>query len=1085
MNKAFLLILLFVFGTITCNSTFAQDTTLYNLTFKTTNQPMWKTPGFSIDFDYKLFDEGWNGGGGFDFTESICGQDFGLGFSAYSKGNIDMNFYIKDVTTGTIDEVTYPVEIGFITPDPTTVSAGQTMVISSFFSVTGEPSIETSYPEAGRAGLRFGFEMDNSIDLKACFFDCANGGFDVGFDIDTALFQIGLREGQTFYPGMVPLSEIDPGFEMPTLPCIDIPGSIPGIVESDFLPIHIGGSSENCDCCNHPDACMPDTCGCLASCPDIDCDNDGKPDNGSFSLSDYMEADLDIPYIDEISTNIIDASTIQGTGVDTFITAGFDPIGAMLQYSPYKLSGDLQMPPPVDCFMGFNYTIFSASVNFDIMNKQTFDFKADAYAVLTLPVEVDYLIRNQQRAVILTGKDSIIEFKIGHDLEFKFPCDYEFIDFKPEIYLKNKFRNRTYNDYALSMGMEALAFELSFEKVVIIPAFEEEICIWPAPCFTLETPEVAFDIDDIGLGPLWEDEFQLGHFEHDIFNKEWELAGFRRLQDDPFRISPQKLAITFDPTQVACYNKPIGNITLNSTGGTSPFTYEWSNGSTQRNLQNVQAGDYYVKVTDANECVAFNGLNISEPNELIITPKITNCLCNGDNTGQIKLIVEGGVAPYSYTWSNGGNESTNSLLSSGEYIYTVTDANNCLVTDTLFVLEPTELVSYVNNFGKPLCNGSNEGYIKINTTGGTKPYRYQWSNFAVTQNIDSLTANNYTVTVSDINGCNLTISQAIEEPELFQAELIAKPISCYKGNDGNVTLNLSGGTQPYKIKWFSNEYTLNNKTNFIDRLTTGMYVVEAYDSNYCFIKDSILVAEPENPFYSEVEVIKPTCNGASDGSIIARPINGTPPYAYTWSEGQTTETADGLVAGKYDLTISDTYNCLTYNNAVVLEPDAFNESIEITPVSCPFESDGKINIITNGATQPFEILWSNNETEFNISKLSEGNYSATITDANECEYFVDVNLPVNGIDCFDIPSAFTPNGDGQNDTWKIKGMEHYSNHKVIVFTKWGEEIYSSAGTYEEWNGTRNGKDCPAATYYYVIDMGTGEPLIKGLVTIVR
>lgn len=1059
----------------------AQITNIYNTVFTTNSaQSMWGNGDyFSLDFDYSLFDEGWSTGGSFDFTESICGAKFGLGLSASTSGSMGMNFYLNGLTSGTIDKITYPLEIGFITPDPSSINAGQIIKIDSYYKVKGTPTIKTSYPSGGRMGLRFHFETDNHIGFKGCVFDCAEEDLDIGFDIDTTLFQISATEGETFYLGNGSIDPL-PGFLCYTPPSVPWPQ----IIYKDLLPIHISKTEKDCACCDSVYAC--DSCDCIENCPDIDCDNDGKPDNGTFSVFDYMEADLDIPNVSELQTSIVNTNTIQAIGEDKFITASFDPINALLNFSPtLKLKGDVEIPPPVSCLVGIDYNILSASIDFNIYNKQTFDFTAEAYAKLELPVKVDYQIWNAQNAVVGTGKDSIIDYKIGNSVAFRFPCDYEYIDFKPEIYLKNKFTNRTYNNYEVEVPMEALALNITFNKIVVVPEVSVKICLPVVGCETITTPEVAFDPPDVNIGPLWEETFPIGNLEQDIFKKTWEMQGFQKIKVDPFRIAPNRFTLALNPLDVACNNKATGEITLSDAGGTYPLTYHWSNGATTRDLQNVNAGDYYVKVTDANQCEAFNGATIYQPEVLIVSSEIKNCLCFGDQTGEINLTVKGGKAPYTFLWSNGSTLEDLIGVTAGTYTYQLIDANGCMVTEDLTITEPTPLEGYVSDYGEPLCNGSSEGFIKYNVSGGTPPYRFHWSNFAVTQNLDSLVAGTYSVTVTDFKGCTFESTQLINEPEELKNELTMEPVHCYKGSDGAVEANISGGTAPYQLTWYSPEFTLKNRSLRITELTEGLYQIEIYDSNQCFVKDSIWLTAPQAPFYTTLKTTNPSCHNGQDGAIDLETFNGTAPFTYQWSNGAVSQSISELTAGKYDVTVSDNFNCNTKNNTVLIEPLAFKADVEITQVSCEEEADGIIQLSPQGATPPYEIIWSNNETGIFLDNLAQGVYTASIADANHCLYTIDVEMPVNGVGCVDIPSAFTPNADGINDSWVIRSIKNYPDNQIKIFTKWGELIFSSSGDAAPWDGTNNGNDCPAATYYYVVKLGNGEPLYKGLVTIVR
>lgn len=1044
---AFLFLLSFT--SLSSNVLGQYDTTAYEITFEAYDNPMWKVEGFSFDYRKKLFHESWNQSYEKDYIESIMGSEFGMGFSAKAAGHLGMEFFFEGLTTGTIDKVTYPVKIELITPQSGSFNAGQKITINSNFIVQDGAKIETTYPNSGKVGLDFDFAMDNDLSFEACMFDCVTTPDPIpDFSLDMTLFQLSTVPGETFYPGFT-------NNGIPPFACYDPPSVIPDIIYNDFLPVEFVSSPSE--------------------------------EDSVHSFSPSFSGSIDLPYVNNVSTNLETDSRISAYGEDSYINLGFDVISTLLSYTGHQINGELTAPG-IGCFAALKYDIFHTDIGFDITNVQDFSFDAKLSVKLELPVAVEYKIVRDPDMVIETGTDSIIIYRVGDRLEFIFPCEYDYIDFKPSFELINSFTNHTYNRYDLSLTLSALEFELEFKKVVIVPEVSFEVCFPFVGCEEITTPEVAFDPPDYSLGPAWDETYNIGTFNTTLFEETWELDGFKTIPTPTFRIDPQPFNIDLAPNEIFCDGDSTGSIILSESGATYPLTYEWSTGATARNLENVAAGDYYVKVTDKNGCVAYQGTRVHEPDSISVNVLSENCICHGDATGSIHTEVSGGIPPYNYQWSNGANTTNLENITAGTYTLTITDQNGCIEEDTIVITEPPELTSYINNHGTPSCNGFKDGFAKLNVSGGTEPYRYQWSNFRVTKNVDSLEAGDYSVTVSDYNGCISSSSVTIPQPPPLEGELyVEKPISCYNGSDGIIAIDLTGGSPPYHIDWYSPEHTINQRKSRITELYEGLYQIEVLDSNDCYLKDTLFLDSPDEPLYSDIETRNPGCSYSADGAATLSVYNGTKPYSYQWSTGATSKNISGLSDGEYDVTITDDLGCETFNNAVLVAPDELKAYTEIKKVSCLEETDGEIKLIPYGGIAPYEVSWSTGASGQTFKNLAPGFYDATIQDDQNCIKTVTIEMLVNGKGCLDIPNAYTPNGDGINDKWVIRHLDLYPEHSIKVFTKWGSLIYEAKGDADKrpWDGTYKGKKMPSATYYYIIDLGNGEPLKKGLVTIVR
>jgi hypothetical protein len=222
-------------------------------------------------------------------------------------------------------------------------------------------------------------------------------------------------------------------------------------------------------------------------------------------------------------------------------------------------------------------------------------------------------------------------------------------------------------------------------------------------------------------------------------------------------------------THVKCFGTNTGKVDITVSGGTPPYTYQWSNGKTTQDNNNVAAGVYTVTVTDKNGCTSTSTYTITQPPLLVLpNPTKTNVSCAGGNNGSAAVgNATGGVPPYSYSWSTSPVQTgqTATGLAAGTYTVNVTDANGCVKSKTVNITQPPTMVLSLNKTdasGFLLCNGT----AVVNVTGGVSPYSYFWNTSPpqTTQTATGLCAGPYTVTVTDANGCTKQGSITINQP---------------------------------------------------------------------------------------------------------------------------------------------------------------------------------------------------------------------------------------------------------------------------------------------------------------------------------
>lgn len=476
-------------------------------------------------------------------------------------------------------------------------------------------------------------------------------------------------------------------------------------------------------------------------------------------------------------------------------------------------------------------------------------------------------------------------------------------------------------------------------------------------------------------------------------------------------------SITVSSTNIACSGASTGSITTTVTGGTSPYTYNWSNGVNTANQTNLSAGTYILTVTDAAGCVNQNSVTITQPSAIQTNFTETDVNCFGQSTGSITILASGGTGAYTYSWTKNGTalpNTTSNLTSigAGVYVATVRDANNCTATQSVTITQPNAALSATSTITNVKCNGGNNGQITLTVTGGVAPYSYSWTGTggftANTKDISGRSAGTYNVTITDANNCTFVLNnQTITAPP---ALVIGTPtvnnVSCFGGNNGSITLSISGGTSPYTFLW-SNGATTNNLTG----LAAGSYTLTVTDANNCKITSSaIVVTQPTSALVATATATNPNCAGSSTGSIVLTVSGGTSPYTFVWSNGSTVQSPSGLIANAYSVTVTDLRGCITQSNATLTNPAVISVSGTITNILCNGGNTGAITLTASGGVGTLTFAWSDGPTTQNRTGLTAGTYNVTVTDANGCNtarsFTITQNSPIVGtlnntnISCF-------------------------------------------------------------------------------------
>lgn len=287
-----------------------------------------------------------------------------------------------------------------------------------------------------------------------------------------------------------------------------------------------------------------------------------------------------------------------------------------------------------------------------------------------------------------------------------------------------------------------------------------------------------------------------------------------------------QVAASLATTHVDCFGNTNGSIMAAVSEGVPPCTYNWSDGATTTQIAALPGGVYSLTVTDSVGCWTTLADTVFEPAEIVLSAEIDDATCHGDTDGGIDLTVEGGTQPYTFLWSNAGNTEDIPGLSAGSYNIVVTDNNGCSDSATYQVSEPAAL-TYTANITNESCGGYEDGSIAITDLPGVL-FTFLWSSGSTDSELNSLSAGQYSVTITDLNGCETLDTFEVEGPPAAEVAFSITAASCEQCADGSIAAQATGGTSPYTYSW-SNGQT----TPAISNLVAGVYTLSLTDSNGC------------------------------------------------------------------------------------------------------------------------------------------------------------------------------------------------------------------------------------------------------------
>ena len=441
-------------------------------------------------------------------------------------------------------------------------------------------------------------------------------------------------------------------------------------------------------------------------------------------------------------------------------------------------------------------------------------------------------------------------------------------------------------------------------------------------------------------------------------------------------LTQAQVTATITSTNVTCYGLCNGSATATGSGGWAPYTFNWSNGATTATITGLCAGTYQVTITDIDLGFGIASITITQPTQLGVTVNATQQqLCGIAPDGKASVVPFGGTPPYTYLWSTGATTPLITGLSAGTYTVTVKDANNCTASGSAVISFSPEGIWVVDSSEDVTCFGANNGFIHVGAMTGTPPYTFQWSNGATGQNLFNLAPGNYSVTTTDANGCTNLHTVVITQPPQLVVGMTMTNALC--GLPGSATVIPSGGTPPYSVLWST------GSTNFTVSVFPGNYSVTVTDANACTAVKQLTVGGTTTGL--TVTVTLQTNAGCTiGGSAIATATGGTGNYAYSWDNGNTTQTATNLSTGLHHVTVTDITTGCSGVGQINIPPAAGLVPATSLNSNATCLVGGSATASATGGTPPYTFKWDNGQLTATATGLTSGTHTVTITDAAGC-----------------------------------------------------------------------------------------------------
>ncbi|MDD3875986.1 MAG: PKD domain-containing protein [Bacteroidales bacterium] len=1134
--RKILFVLLIVFS---AKFSYSQTYTLSNyIDWSTHNQNMWGPNGspFTINMNQSLFHVDFNESFTVGAIENFAGGQFGAEAAINVWLDMGMNFSINGFSSGSVD-LDYPVRVDLTFPDPYTFNPGQTVTINSWYDVLPGWNLETHFPTAGVMALDFYFGAGVSIDVNVCVYSCMNFNLiDVQVPVDTIhIFYLNSITGQAIYPcfvnGVFQFCNGTFPITFNNLFGIGLGGwiTIPYVNTQDYLDpatkcLHADG-----DCTYvHLDLDLVQFLYAIAGVI--------PPPQGPAiqQFLSMLNGTIDIGYGVLIEYDLLDANLL----LDFNLIQNFSFCPTIWAHLNFPTSVDYTVTDPANANAlidsGFTDSIVFA-VDYDL------NFVYPCYGYPQWPIDIAHSITSGFKnhtwdSIAFTFTLQAFEFTITLpisnmpnvtippfcvDVPYSCPSPglpnaicYNQICSAP-IYTPNinsllsTIHIGPLIDLSIPLGYLPFTW---FEETWNIAGLHDTVVpgttLFPNPemtsiitgnhiqCFG-DTTWVAVYVDH-GTPPytfIWStgdtvvtanpaDSIHV--FQGTYSCTVSDVNGCSQTHSITINVLNPEIFANLTGVDVLCHGDSTGSATVVASGGTPGFTYQWfPYGGTNTTASNLIAGTYTVVVTDAVGCTKTDSIVIDEPDSAFVMTidSIEHVLCYSYNNGNINISVTGGTPPYSYQWSNGATTQDISNLIAGTYYVTITDDHDCIIIDTMDVIEPDSMIVHINSTS--ICYGQTITLNVDSTTGGTAPYQHLWNtgDTGTALTVNPLTTTLYTVQATDVNGCTSQVTPLVlYVTEQLQLTLLPSADSICIGDSLVINAVILGGGNITHI------VHLSDGTSG----TPPLIVYPQQDMTYtAWVTDSCDFITVYDSIFVTVMPLPPTAFSA-DETIGCQPFTVTftetnPPEGQTydwyfhdgfWASGNTViHTFQDYGVFGVTMTATSYFGCVNSqtNNAMIIVYPKPVADFEFNP-KLPNSLD--MIFFDNYSSTHHAAHWSfgDGNTSEHINAFhtyaSYGSYTIQLVAETEhgCKDTAYKDIYVKEISTLYIPNAFSPGGDGVNDIFLPvgQGLDNDDYH-LMIFNRWGELVFETNDANLGWDGkTMQGNKAYEGVYTWLL-----------------